>query len=37
MKFSVARESHHIHIGITQLGDIPKLLDDVSFGVDTAL
>jgi hypothetical protein len=30
-------ETHDIHIGITQLGDIPKLLDNVAFGVDAAL
>ena len=30
-------ETHDIHIGITQLGDVSELLDYVAFGVDAAL
>ena len=33
----IACETHHIHIGITELGDVSKLLDNVAFGVDATL
>jgi hypothetical protein len=37
MEGSVARKAHNIEIGITQLGYISELLDDVAFGVNTTL